>query len=137
MLFKTAQKYWCPDKKLIPKKVFEALDGWKELLKVDLVSKRVGGYYARGSHESFAWLCQKYEAGRKSAELHKKKDHGIPRLTTYVAPPAPVLVKDKIPNQSEVDSISRIKNPVATEIEKIRRANGLAPEGPPIAKKTC
>ena len=66
-LFELGQKYWVPDRKLIPIEKFKnagldaALYGPGGLAELD----ESGDVYVRGCDKFFSWLMQKYDAGKK------------------------------------------------------------------------
>lgn len=71
-LFTVAQKHWYPDRKLIPiEEIGRA--GLEALIDVGLAEIQPHGVYCRGSEEAFAWLFEKQEAGKKSAEVRRAK----------------------------------------------------------------
>jgi hypothetical protein len=74
-LWQLAQKYWYPEKKLIPLHVFQEADLPECLCDpgIGLAEKRADGIYARGSEDQFAWLFDAVNAGKKSAEIRKQK----------------------------------------------------------------
>lgn len=76
-LWELAQQYWVPNRKPIPREVWDRSGLPQALLDVRLASLRDDGIYAAGAEEQFAWLFQKIDAGRaggkKSAEKRVKK----------------------------------------------------------------
>lgn len=69
-----AQRYWFPNRELIP------LDVWRRerlnqaVIESGLAEVRTDGIYVRGSDVQFAWLFDASEKGKKSAEARKKKN---------------------------------------------------------------
>lgn len=72
-LWELAQTHWFPDRKLIPEQAFKHADLPDILFDLGLAEKRLGGIYAKGSEEAFAWLFEKRAAGLASAEARKEK----------------------------------------------------------------
>lgn len=72
-LWRLAQKYWFPEKKLIPFKAFEEADLPECLFdnSIGLAEKRPDGIYAKGSEDQFAWLFQRKAAGQASAKAKR------------------------------------------------------------------
>lgn len=66
--WKTAQGYWCPDKKGIPINVFDEVGIPRELIKVGLADLVGDEVRIRGSEEHFAWYFQCVEAGRAGGQ---------------------------------------------------------------------
>lgn len=75
--WRTAQRFWCPERRPIPAEVFGRLASAAFLLEVGLARETPEGVYMAGSEEHFKWyfdgLEQRREAGRKSAEIRKNK----------------------------------------------------------------
>lgn len=63
-LWITAQKYWLPDKNLIPAEEFKSIDNWKLLLDCRFAEERDNGFYAKGAEKHFQWWFNKQAAGR-------------------------------------------------------------------------
>lgn len=78
-LWRLAQKYWFPNKELIPLKVFEEAEIPDCIFdkSISLAEKRPHGVYAKGTEEQFAWLFDLREkakiGGRNSAKIRKEK----------------------------------------------------------------
>lgn len=78
-LWRLAQKYWFPEKRLIPFSAFEEADLPECLFDagIGLAEKRADGIYAKGSEEQFSWLFDSREqsklGGQKSAAIRKAK----------------------------------------------------------------
>jgi hypothetical protein len=67
-----AQRYWLTGEKYIPDEEFK-MAGLEPLIDCLFAKKMDNGYYIRGSEEQFEWLKVKQLAGKKSAEIRKKK----------------------------------------------------------------
>jgi hypothetical protein len=65
MAWKTAQRFWCPDRKPIPTSDFQTAGLPKALIDVGLAEETPEGIRMRGSEEHFSWWFQRQEAGRK------------------------------------------------------------------------
>ena len=69
--WKSAQRYWCPDKKPIPLDVFGRISSGPFLIEVGLARQTEEGVYIAGAEEHFQWwfdgIEQRREAGKKSA----------------------------------------------------------------------
>ena len=64
-LWMHAQKYWWPDKKLIPVEVWAALGFSDALIDCGLAERRPDGIYPKGIEDAFAWWFDRQAAGRK------------------------------------------------------------------------
>lgn len=71
-LWVVAQEYWIPDKKLIPKKVFDSL-GLSVLIDVGLAEDLGEEIYAKGAKENFQWWFEKVEAGRTGGRISAQR----------------------------------------------------------------
>lgn len=106
-IWKAAEIYWVPDCKPIPVSIYKQLLNSEIFEKVGLVKRKRDGFYVGGSRDLFAWLCQKVDAGRKSAKSRRKKGNGTPTELNGSEPP--LLSSLIISSQnSEVDSKSAI-----------------------------
>lgn len=76
-VFLVAQRFWFPDKKKIPKDVWEKEALNNAVIEAGLATKSDDGIYVHGSKDQFAWLFEASEKGKKggrvSAENRKKK----------------------------------------------------------------
>lgn len=80
-LFSLAQEYWYPGRKHIPRTAFER-SGLGPTIETGLAELKDDGVKCVGSEDAFAWLFEKQEAGKKSAEARKAKfGSSIPRKT--------------------------------------------------------
>jgi len=84
--WRLAQKYWCPEKKLIPKEIWDLFEPSKEMISCHLAEERKNGIYVRGTEEQFAWYFQKIESGRLGGLKSVKSRWGKHRLSTAQAP---------------------------------------------------
>jgi hypothetical protein len=77
MAWKTAQKYWYPDKKPIPKEEWIKAGIGTELIECGLARETDYGIYVNGAEHHFAWWFEQRHtasvAGTKSAAARKKK----------------------------------------------------------------
>ncbi len=71
--WRTAQRYWCPDRKPIPEADFIAAGLPEQLISCGLAERVDGGVRMRGSEEHFAWWFQRQEAGRRGGEAKAAK----------------------------------------------------------------
>lgn len=98
LAWKTAQKFWCPDKKPVPIKDWVEAAIGKEMIEVGLARETNEGIYVCGSEQHFAWWFEKQAsaraAGLASAEARKRKfgsaipfkasnDHRTPPNTVF------------------------------------------------------
>ncbi len=74
-LWELAQKYWVPERKLIPESEFKKL-GLEVTLEVGLAEKRAGGVYARGTEEQCKGLFRYHTGGEHRAESAQRDEHG-------------------------------------------------------------
>lgn len=118
--WKLAQKYWIHDCGLIPVEEFEA-EGLEPILKAGLAQMRVGGIYARGSEERFAWYFQRKAAGKVRAKAQRNPDG------TFAAPPEPS--EEPSADGQEASATPPIVQPLALAL-----APSLAPS-PALAQK--
>jgi hypothetical protein len=74
--WKLAQDFWKQERALIPKSLFDTLEGAEPLLRVGLADCRDSVVYIRGSSAYLDWIAEKREqakmAGKKSAEARRK-----------------------------------------------------------------
>lgn len=123
-LWTLAQESWFPDRQLIPPDAIERA-GLKPVLDAGLAEVRPGGVYACGSEEAFAWLFQKQEAGKRSAESKKGKRQ---RKSTPVERPLNARQRDATssstsfsssfsPSDSSSSSISKTETPCSAGTE--------------------
>lgn len=75
--WRQAQKHYCPDKKPIPQKDFEAAGLPIELVDVGLAVKCEDGFKMKGSDEHFAWWFQRWEAGKKGGRPSKTENRPV------------------------------------------------------------
>jgi hypothetical protein len=83
-LFQTAQEFWFPDRKPIPKEKLDRL-GLRPCVDCGLAEEKDGGVYVHGSEKAFGWLFAAQDAGNASAvaRAEKRKSTVVqPRLTT-------------------------------------------------------
>jgi len=77
LLWRFAQEHYRKDKTIIPSKSYEFYGFPDELIDFEFVEKRKNGYYVKGSKRNFEWIFkgieQRRKAGKKSAEIRKKK----------------------------------------------------------------
>lgn len=126
--FKLAQSFWCPSHQLIPWSVFIKQRHYRAFLDSGLAKRRKRGVYVSGSADNFQWLCQKYDASRKAAELRKKSVIGIHRtvIGSHPLTLAPALVNKKQFNfekrQKTLEMIDglRLKPPAAQKPIELR-----------------
>jgi hypothetical protein len=60
-----AQKYWVPDRKRIPRDVWDRERLRQAIIDSGLADENADGIYMRESDEQFSWLFQRSEAGKK------------------------------------------------------------------------
>ncbi len=79
-LFKIAQSCWYPEKKLIPRQVFDEAELSDLLIECGLATEKDGHIYAHGSEEHFEWLFKNKENGKKGGRPRKNPvvTDGIP-----------------------------------------------------------
>lgn len=114
-----AQRYWVPDKKLIPIKIFDKLRASKIILDCGLATRKRGGIYLQGSSDQFAWLMRIHDLSRKGVESRNnlttvRSPHGNPLSLS------PSLDKVFINPVKGVDSITP-KKLSREEIEEQKR----------------
>lgn len=63
-LWKLGQKFWHPNRELIPDAVYKSKRFSPLLLELQFVVKKEDGYYVKGSKTRFAWIVQKADAGK-------------------------------------------------------------------------
>jgi hypothetical protein len=75
--WRLGQDFWKHGRGLIPKELFDCLDGAAELIQSGLAEVRASFVYVRGSSAYLDWVAEKREqakvAGKKSAEVRRKK----------------------------------------------------------------
>jgi hypothetical protein len=69
----TAQEYWFPEKQPIPIEVWKRERLNDHIINCGFAELREDGVYMHGSESQFAWLFQRQEAGKNSAERRKEK----------------------------------------------------------------
>lgn len=67
--WKLAQDYWKNDRQLVPRALFETLDGASELIQVGLAEVRGEHVYVRGSSDYLGWIAERREAGRTGGRV--------------------------------------------------------------------
>jgi hypothetical protein len=73
-LYELAQKYWYPDRKLIPLEAFYDRNLPEDLYaKGGLAELRDGGVYVKGSEKQFEWLFEARENGKKGGKTSAKR----------------------------------------------------------------
>lgn len=100
--WRMAQEFWKKERQLVPRSLFEMLDGAADLLRVGLADSREEMVYIRGSSAYLDWLNQSKEAGREgglvSAQRPRdEKGRLLPKKTQ--APSKPPL--DGTPSDSK------------------------------------
>lgn len=92
LFWSVAQKYWKRDRQMIPLEVFKRRD-WQVLVDVGLAEIRGSEVYAKGSEQSFDWLLERQEAGRRGANKTNELRHGKTQQTSAnvgkARPPSP------------------------------------------------
>lgn len=102
-LWRAAQKYWVPDKKLIPITIFKKLLHADLFEEVGFVKRKRSGFYVHGSEDSFRWLLTIHDHSRKGVESRKK----IATVRLPAGDPLSLaLVKEKN-SKAAVDTITR------------------------------
>lgn len=66
--WKLAERYWVPDRKLIPLNVWEEAEMPEEIFTVSLATREEFGIKVRGIEDEFEWRSQRREAGRKGGK---------------------------------------------------------------------
>lgn len=73
--WRTAQRYWKDDKKLIPEDVWRRR-GLEPMIEADLAERRPGGIYVKGTEEQHDWLVKQTQAGKARAASGTRDEHG-------------------------------------------------------------
>jgi hypothetical protein len=139
-LWELAQKYWFPDRKLIPENEITKAN-LEIVIEVGLAERRADGIYAKGSEEQFAWLFQKQAAGQKKKKPRTKRvksddkhpladDNGTKRDETSLLPstfsflpsPSSNLDSYSVGGESSIPPVAEIKNPVGFFIGRYVKA---------------
>ena len=94
-IIKLAQRYWLDGRQLIPEKIYALCDFSDEFIQADLVERRDGGLYLKGSEEHFEWYFKRLDAsttgGKESAKRARdKKGRLLPKQN-----PSEVQVESK------------------------------------------
>lgn len=122
--WRTAQKYWCPDRKPIPRQVFIDAMLSNELVTSGLAVVVDDDIRMRGSEEHFDWWFQKQEAGRKGgiASAAKRALSGAKRDSS----------KSKRIEPSSSSSSSSFKNSVRGKKSKLTLARPPSATDPAV-----
>jgi hypothetical protein len=92
--WKTAQKFWCPNRQPISEAAFRDANLPDALVEVGLAERMADGVRMRGSEEHFSWWFDKKAAGMKSAAVRKERfgssqPSNTCRTPVHVAPNTP------------------------------------------------
>lgn len=68
-----AQKYWLPDKRLIPQEEWDESGLPVEIIELGLAERREDGIYAKGSEEHFGWWFGVSESRRRGGEASARR----------------------------------------------------------------
>jgi hypothetical protein len=90
--WKLAERFWIPDKQLIPLHDWEAAGIPEAFFEVKLAERRPGGIYVKGTEDACQWWFddreQRIEAGKRSAERRRDtRGRLLPRTAGSAKPP--------------------------------------------------
>lgn len=98
--WRLSQEHWKKDKGLIPKSIFKLIEGWQELIEVELAEDRGDFVYVRGAAEHHEWILERTEAGRLGGLAKASKR--LANASTSLA-----NVKQTLPSSSSSSSSSK------------------------------
>lgn len=143
--FILAQKHYLDETngRLIPLNEWQRKPALHVLAEVGLAEINETGIYIKGSHDSFKWLLQKSDAGKKSAASKRikrqKRSMGVERTSTEVngAQPIPTSIINTTSNSSfNSNTNTSCENSKSKKPRTLRKASAAPDESDAIKAKT-
>ena len=115
MAWRLAQEFWCPSKRMIPKRRWADAELPDLLFECGLAELQGDEVYVRGTAESFSWYFDRIDSGRRggkaSAEKRKTKSKqrstgGQPTLEQPLSNPQPTLEQPSTKSKQIQPSLS-------------------------------
>lgn len=99
--WRTAQRFWCPNKKPIPDSEWSDAGLYFDLIDHGLAKRVDGGIYVNGTEDNFDWWFKASDKGKKSAKARMAKFGTSQPINTEPCSNRVRTAPEPLPNQSE------------------------------------